>query len=324
MPAKQKPLPSVEESLRKIAASQAEAHASIARGEASLAQMRADMAEMTRNQKEWQAKHEAEREAERKELAEWKAAREAEREADRAEREAERKELAEWKAAREAEREADRIALAKWKAEHEAEREAERAKHEAEREADRAKHEAEREADRIALAEWKAAHDKAMDDHRKSMEEWDKKMEEIRRDWGNFSGSEGEILEDNVVHAVSEAKEICGIVLDDVKPNLRKRATGLQYDALGVNGKTAVLMEVKRTLGVDDVRNFLDKQMATVTRDYPQYTKDKQLIGAMICQNFRSDKAVAAALSAGLLLLRAEGDKRLRQIKSVKAARRKT
>lgn len=271
MPAKQKPPPSVEESLRKIAASQAETHASIARGEASLAQakasiakaeasaaqMRADMAEMVRNQKEWQAKHEAEREAERKELAEWKAAREAEREADRKE-----------------------------------------------------------------LAEWKAVHDKAMAEHREFMKEWKEKMAEIRRDWGSFSGSEGEILEDNVVHAVSEAKEICGIVLDDVKPNLRKRATGLQYDALGVNGKTAVLMEVKRTLGVDDVRNFLDKQMATVTRDYPQYTKDKQLIGAMICQNFHSDKAVAAALSAGLLLLRAEGDKRLRQIKSVKGARR--
>ena len=286
MPDKQKPPPSVEESLRKIAASQAEAHAAIARIERA-------------------------READRKELAEWKAAREAEREADRAareaEREADRKELAEWKAAREAEREADRaareadrIALEKWKADREAERE----------------------ADRIALAEWKADHDKWIAEAREHIRQWDKKMAEIRRDWGSFSGSEGEILEDNVVHAVSEAKEICGIVLDDVKPNLRKHATGLQYDALGVNGKTAVLMEVKRTLGVDDVRDFLDKQMATVTRDYPQYTKGKQLIGAMICQNFHSDKAVAAALSAGLLLLRAEGDKRLRQIKSVRGARR--
>ena len=268
MPDKQKPPPSVEESLRKIAASQAEA-------EASAAQMRADMAEMTRNQKEWQAKHEAEREAERKELAEWKAAREAEREADR-------KELAEWKAAREAEREADRKELAKWKADH----------------------------------------DKWIAEAREHIRKWDKKMEEIREEWGSFSGSEGEKLEDDVVHAVSDAKEICGIVLDDVKPNLRKHATGLQYDALGVNGKTAVLMEVKRTLHLKDVRDFLDKQMATVTRDYPQYTKGKQLIGAMICQNFHSDKAVAAALSAGLLLLRAEGDKRLRQIKSVRGARR--
>ena len=197
-----------------------------------------------------------------------------------------------------------------------------KAAREAEREADRAKHEAEREAERKELAEWKAAREAEREADRKELAEWKAVMKEIRQDWGGFSGSEGEILEDNVVHAVSEAKEICGIVLDDVKPNLRKRATGLQYDALGVNGKTAVLMEVKRTLGVDDVRNFLDKQMATVTRDYPQYTKNKQLIGAMICQNFRSDKAVAAALSAGLLLLRAEGDKRLRQIKSVRSARR--
>ena len=270
MTKKQKPLPSVEESLRVVTASLA----NVSRNLDSVSR-RIDKMELAR---ERDAAADAKWKADRAAAdAKWKADRAA---AD-----------AKWKADRAAERKRDAAADAKWKA-------------------DRA---AERKRDAAADAKRKADHDKAM-------AECEEMLKNTARQWGWFTNTEGGILEDEVYANLNESKQIGDIPLVDVEPNLH--GARAQYDMLGINGKLAVLIEVKRTLSVDDVKEFVGKGMKNFVLDFPNRARDKTLVGAIIYQSLRNDEAAKAALKAGLILLRAEGKKGLRQIKTVAAARR--
>ena len=187
-----------------------------------------------------------------------------------------------------------------------------------------------RERDAAADAKWKAdraaerKRDAAADakrkaDHDKAMAECEEMLKNTARQWGWFTNTEGGILEDEVYANLNESKQIGDIPLVDVEPNLH--GARAQYDMLGINGKLAVLIEVKRTLSVDDVKEFVGKGMKNFVLDFPNRARDKTLVGAIIYQSLRNDEAAKAALKAGLILLRAEGKKGLRQIKTLAAAR---
>ena len=253
--------------------------------EVSLAEVAASIAEMQRERK----RDIAERKRERKREA---AERKAEREADRAERKAER--------------EADR---AERKREI-AEREAAERKREAEREA---KREAERAADRAERKAEEAA-------SKARFERIEAQAATIRGEWGSHTSDESEDVEDQVYNALDESKQIGNIRFDHVDQKLRNVVDGksCEYDIVAENGKVTVVLEVKHKLTLSDVRRFAKKHLPLFNKAFPNLARNKDVIGAMAYQSIRErKKTVQEALDFGLLLLRAEGKKGLRQIKTV-------
>ena len=209
------------------------------------------------------------------------AERKAERAADRAERDAERKREA---AERKAEREADR---------------AERKREIAERDAERKREE----------AASKARYDR--------MEEQSAKF---RKEWGVYTSDESEEVEDQIYNALDESKQIGDLRFDHVNQNLHNVVDGqsYEYDIVAENGKVTVVLEVKHKLTLSDVRRFAKKHLPLFSKAFPGLAKNKDVIGALAYQSVRNrKKTVQEALDFGLLLLRAEGKKGLRQIKTV-------
>ena len=230
-------------------------------------------------------------------------------ERDIAERKAER-------AADRAERAADRAERKREAAEREAERKREAAEREAERKRDAAKREAERAADRADRAEREAAEaaSKARYDR---MEEQSAKF---RKEWGVYTSDESEEVEDQIYNALDESKRIGDLRFDHVNQNICGIVDGEphEFDIIAENGKVTVVLEVKHKLTLSDVRRFAKKHLPLFSKAFPGLAKNKDVIGALAYQSVRNrKKTVQEALDFGLLLLRAEGKKGLRQIKTI-------
>ena len=226
-----------------------------------------------------------------------------ERKRDIAERKAER---AADRAEREAEREADRAERKREIAEREAAERKREAEREAKREAERAADRAERKAEEAAS---KARYER--------MEEQSAKF---REEWGVYTSNESEEVEDQIYNALDESKQIGDLRFDHVDQNLRGIVDreSCEFDIVAENGKVTVVLEVKHQLTLSDVRRFAKKHLPLFSKAFPGLAKNKDVIGAMAYQSVRErKKTVQEALDLGLLLLRAEGKKGLRQIKSV-------
>ena len=274
--------------------------------EVSLAEVLAIMARMERGAEREAAERKAERIADR-------AERKAEREVERAEREAER---AERKAEREAERAERKAERAERKAEREAER-ADRKREAAEREAAERKRAAEREAERAADRAERKAEEAAS---KARFERIEAQAATIRGEWGSHTSDESEDVEDQVYNALDESKQIGNIRFDHVDQKLRNVVDGksCEYDIVAENGKVTVVLEVKHKLTLSDVRRFAKKHLPLFNKAFPNLARNKDVIGAMAYQSIRErKKTVQEALDFGLLLLRAEGKKGLRQIKTI-------
>ena len=216
-------------------------------------------------------------------------------------------------AERKAERAADRAERKREAAEREAERKREAAEREAERKRDAAKREAERAADRAEREAAEAA-SKARYDR---MEEQSAKF---RKEWGVYTSDESEEVEDQIYNALDESKRIGDLRFDHVNQNLHNVVDGesYEYDIVAENGKVTVVLEVKHKLTLSDVRRFAKKHLPLFSKAFPGLAKNKDVIGALAYQSVRNrKKTVQEALDFGLLLLRAEGKKGLRQIKTV-------
>ena len=285
--------------------------------EVSLAEVAASIAEMQRERKrdaERERKREARREAaERKREAERKAERAAERAERKAEREAERAE-------RKAEREADRAERKREIAERKAEREAERAEREAERKRDAAERKAERKREAAAREADRAEREAAEAASKARYERMEEQSAKFREEWGVYTSNESEEVEDQIYNALDESKQIGDLRFDHVDQNLRGSVDreSCEFDIVAENGKVTVVLEVKHQLTLSDVRRFAKKHLPLFSKAFPGLAKNKDVIGAMAYQSVRDrKKTVQEALDFGLLLLRAEGKKGLRQIKTV-------
>ena len=143
----------------------------------------------------------------------------------------------------------------------------------------------------------------------------EKILEESGKQIGYIGNREGKLLEERVVDAVWDAKEIGGIPIVDVLPNLKRGNPPCQYDLVCLNGKKTIVAEVKRTLRSDDVVHFARVQVPLFRRAFPEYARGKGVVGAMIYES-ADGKSAEEALEAGVMLLRAESKHSLRHIQS--------
>ena len=100
---------------------------------------------------------------------------------------------------------------------------------------------------------------------RRLSKETDKKIGDITGKWGHFV--EG-LVAPGVVRLFTER----GIIVTDFARQVERQRgdEGIEIDIFAKNGEYAVLVEVKSTLGVDDVNEHLER-LAKFARFFPEY-----------------------------------------------------
>ena len=123
---------------------------------------------------------------------------------------------------------------------------------------------------------WKlfAETDRKMQQTDRQIQETDKKVNALTGKWSKF-------VEALVVPAAERLFRERGILVDKVSQRVRARENGegMEIDVLAVDGEHAVLIEVKSTLGIDDVREHIDR-LGKFKRFFPEYA-DRKAVGAV-------------------------------------------
>ena len=116
-------------------------------------------------------------------------------------------------------------------------------------------------------------------DHK--FQETDRKFQEAARVVSNLGGQWGLFVENQVAPACERVFGERGIPVQMVSQRVKKRRGGdtLEIDVLVVNAGHVVVVEVKASLGVTDVREFLD-DLRQFRSFFPEYA-DWQVHGAV-------------------------------------------
>ena len=156
--------------------------------------------------------------------------------------------------------------------------------------------------DRITEKQEKAALE--MENIRKRQKETNRQMKKLA---GLFTSQWGKLMESLVEGDLVPLLQARGISVQSTHPRVRGRRNGEHYefDILAGNGEEMVVVEVKTTLKVDDVKQFLDK-LKKFTEYEPVY-QGKQIYGAVAYLRTEQDSELYAERQ-GLYVIRATGN----------------
>jgi hypothetical protein len=142
-------------------------------------------------------------------------------------------------------------------------------------------------------------------DHK--FQETDRKFQEAARVVSNLGGQWGLFVENQVAPACERVFGERGIPVQMVSQRVKKRRGGdtLEIDVLVVNAGHVVVVEVKASLSVADVREFLD-DLGQFRAFFPEYA-DWQVHGAVAGIRIE-DGADRYAYRQGLFVLAQTGD----------------
>ena len=156
--------------------------------------------------------------------------------------------------------------------------------------------------DRITEKQEKAALE--MENIRKRQKETNQQIKKLA---GLFTSQWGKLMESLVEGDLVPLLQARGISVQSTHPRVRGRRNGEHYefDILAGNGEEMVVVEVKTTLKVDDVKQFLDK-LKKFTEYEPDY-RGKQIYGAVAYLRTEQDSELYAERQ-GLYVIRATGN----------------
>ncbi len=143
-------------------------------------------------------------------------------------------------------------------------------------------------------------------DHEKLMQEIKETSKQIKKTDALFNTQWGRLMESLVDGDLVPLLNQRGIPVDYTVTNAKKRGRddNYEYDIIAVNGKEIVVVEVKTTLRVQDVKDFLESLGKVATR-MPRF-KDNTIYGAMAWLRVDSEADVYAERQ-GLFVIRATG-----------------
>ena len=142
-------------------------------------------------------------------------------------------------------------------------------------------------------------------------------VEQLRRD-GNrrmdrleelFTGQWGKLMESLVAGDLIRLFQERKIQVQRTLPNVTGRhADGRvwEIDIVAVNGEEIIVVEVKTTLRVEDIRSFINKNLKRIRTMFPEYS-DKKVYGAIAYLRTRESTRIMA-LKQGLFVIRATGN----------------
>ncbi|GBF81694.1 DUF3782 domain-containing protein [Aphanothece sacrum] len=112
-------------------------------------------------------------------------------------------------------------------------------------------------------------------------QETDRRIREVSKEIGNLGGKWGRFVENMVAPACETIFLKRGIPVHQVSQRVRKRLNGetLEIDVLVINENHVLVVEVKSSLGVDDIQE-LREDLTKFRLFFPEYNQ-KQLYGAV-------------------------------------------
>ncbi|MCP5195963.1 MAG: DUF3782 domain-containing protein [Gammaproteobacteria bacterium] len=140
-----------------------------------------------------------------------------------------------------------------------------------------------------------------------SQAEADRRLRELDRRLGDLGGKWGLFVENQVAPACETIFAARGIPVHMVSQRVKKRQAGdtLEIDVLVVNADHVVVVEVKSSLGVADVRDLV-ADLGRFRAFFPEYA-DKRLHGAVAGIVFE-EQADTYAYRQGLFVLAQAGE----------------
>jgi len=128
----------------------------------------------------------------------------------------------------------------------------------------------------------------------------DKKIEALIGTWGKFV--EGLVAPGTVKLFRERGIEVTGV---SQRVKRQKNGDGMEIDVLAINGEYAILIEVKSTLGVEDVREHLDR-LGKFATFFPEY-RERKILGAVAGIDIQ-ENADRFAYQQGLFVITQSGD----------------
>jgi hypothetical protein len=138
-------------------------------------------------------------------------------------------------------------------------------------------------------------------------EKTDRQIQQLSREVGNLGGKWGRFVENMVAPACETIFKSRGIPVHRVAQRVRGKLNGdtLEIDVLVNNENHVLVVEVKSTLSVEDVKEFVT-DLSQFRQFFPEY-HDKQLYGAVA--GIEIDKGVNKyAYRQGLFVLAQSGE----------------
>ena len=138
-------------------------------------------------------------------------------------------------------------------------------------------------------------------------QETDRRIREVNQQIGNLGGKWGRFVENMVAPACETLFLNRGIPVHQVSQRVKKRLDGktLEIDVLVMNEHHVLVVEVKSSLGVDDVKELIEN-LRTFRQFFPEYSQ-KQLYGAVAGIEIESG-ADKYAYRQGLFVLAQKGE----------------
>ena len=116
---------------------------------------------------------------------------------------------------------------------------------------------------------------------REQSQETDRRIREVNKQIGDLGGKWGRFVENMVAPACETLFLKRGIPVHQVSQRMKKRLNGqtLEIDVLVTNENHVLVVEVKSSLGVNDVKDLMD-DLNQFREFFPEYAQ-KQLYGAV-------------------------------------------
>jgi len=148
--------------------------------------------------------------------------------------------------------------------------------------------------------------DRKFQDTDRMFQETDREICKVNKLVAHISDSLGMFAENMVAPALVKLFNKRGIMITDYTQRLRSQARRFEFDIVAFNTDYVVVVSVKMTLRVDDVKHFLQERLPIFKELFPRY-KDLKVIGAVAGANIVQESDIYA-MKHGLYVLAQSGD----------------
>lgn len=97
-----------------------------------------------------------------------------------------------------------------------------------------------------------------------------------------------------------------GIELHEIRRRVKWWKTRREYDLIGVNDESVMVVEVKNDVKIDDVLTMIESQLPSFKKEFPEYTNYK-IYGCIVWLVF-ADNVQKMAYKEGLYVMRTNGE----------------
>ena len=135
-------------------------------------------------------------------------------------------------------------------------------------------------------------------------------VKDISRQYGNNINNQSRRAEEFFVNAIRKLKlQLAGMKFNNITANITRQtdSSGIELDALLINGEVVAIMEVKTNLHIKDVKEVYNKRIPNFRKIFSEY-QDKDLLVIVAGLSIEKD-ALEKAHEYGFICLQPDNQK---------------